>query len=103
MYDTMHLMYLACTFDESPMPHVQKGFPKLRQSYATNECQSVDRQILQMVLGLPIVIHNRENHWNQSCLMIISLIFVFRKYLQVAINVDDAHGKEREECWYNAG
>ena len=24
LYDTMHLMYLACTFDDLPMPHVQK-------------------------------------------------------------------------------
>ena len=63
-YDTMHLTYLAHTFDDLPMPHIQKGFTKLRRSYVTNECQSVDRQILWMVLALPIVVHNCKNDWN---------------------------------------
>ena len=62
----MHLAYLACTFNNSLKPHIQKGFPKLRWSYVTNECQSVDWQMLWMFLALPTVVHNC-NHHGQHC------------------------------------
>ena len=102
-YDTMHLTYLARAFDNSPKPHVSKGYPKLRRSYATNECQSVDRQILRMVLALPTVVHHRKYNYLWLFRTCISYVLVFREYLQVTITFNDAHGEGCKKCRYNRG
>jgi hypothetical protein len=56
-YDTMHLTYIARAYDMSNYPGASVNDPKKRSEYATNESQSVDRQILRMVLALQYAVH----------------------------------------------
>jgi hypothetical protein len=58
MYDTMHLTYIARSYDTSNYPNADGDKPVKRSEYATNESQSVDRQILRMMLSLKYVAHS---------------------------------------------
>jgi hypothetical protein len=51
-YDTMHLTYLSRSYDMSKYP----GTDERRSEHATNESQSIDRQILRMVLALKFAV-----------------------------------------------
>ena len=57
MYDTMHLTYISRQFDMSNYPDGDPDNPQKRSEYATNESQSVDRQILRMMLALKYAVH----------------------------------------------
>jgi len=52
MYDTMHLTYLSRMYDASPLPGQNGQKPTMQYDYATNEAQSIYRQVLRMVLAL---------------------------------------------------
>ena len=52
MYDTMHQIYATWGYDTSKYPDVDGGNIQLWGSYVTDKSQSVDWQILQMVLAL---------------------------------------------------
>ena len=58
MYDTMHQTYAARGYDTSKYPNADTDGIRLRGDYSTNESQSVDRQILQMVLALEYEAHS---------------------------------------------
>ena len=58
MYNTMHLTYLAHAYDTLKYPDADGNKPVKGSEYATNESQSVDRQILRMVLLLKYVVHS---------------------------------------------
>jgi hypothetical protein len=101
-YDTMHLTYLARAFDDSPKSGVQKGSSMLRRDYSTNECQSVDRQILRMILALPTAVYDRKHNYHRLLLIGQSHKFIIRTYSQATTALDDAYGKEHEKRWYNS-
>ena len=57
-YDTLHLMHNARMYDDSELPkHLQSVSAKMRRDLSTNESQSVDRQLVRIVLALPITIN----------------------------------------------
>jgi hypothetical protein len=57
MYDTMHQTYAARGYDASNYADADTDSNHVRAEYATNESQSVDRQILRMVLALEYEAH----------------------------------------------
>lgn len=58
MYDTMHQTYVARGYDTSKYPDEDIDGIRLRGDYSTNKSQSVDRQILRMVLALEYEAHS---------------------------------------------
>ena len=54
IYNTMHLTYTACAIDSLKYPDDKD---QLQGDYAMNKSQSVDRQIIWMVLALKYVAH----------------------------------------------
>ena len=67
-YDTLHLMYNAYVYDNSELPkHLQSVSAKMCCNLSTNKSQSVDRQVMQMVLALPITINAKGRCWSCFC------------------------------------
>ena len=58
MYDTMHLTYIARSYDTLNYPNADGNKPVKWSEYATNKSQSVGRQILRMMLLLTYVAHS---------------------------------------------
>ena len=67
-YHTFHLMHNACVYDDSELPkHLQSVSAKMCHDLSTNESQFVDRQVMQMVLALPITINAKSRCWSHFC------------------------------------
>ena len=67
-YNTLHLMHNAYVYDDSELPKcLQSVSTKMCCDLSTNESQSVDRQVMQMVLALPITINAKGRCWSHFC------------------------------------
>ena len=67
-YNTLHLMHNAHVYNDSELPkHLQSVSAKMHRDLLTNESQSVDRQVMRMVLALPITINAKGRCWSCFC------------------------------------